>query len=123
MNMALKRVHTAAPVGAQGGADPRARLFRCAAPLSRLRYRFSNGAIDLIAIRSCDFDADALPRGRFLKPLALGILCVLLQPCRSARTPIGVRDRRLGELIQRLSVWLLREIIALTDDERDGGGS
>jgi hypothetical protein len=74
MNMALKRVHTAAPVGAQGGADPRARLFLSAAPLSRLQYRFSNGAIDLIAIRSCDFDADALARGAFLKPLALGIL-------------------------------------------------
>jgi hypothetical protein len=33
------------------------------------------------------------------------------------------RDRRLGEVVQRLSVRLLREIIALIDDERDGGGT
>src|SRR3954471_3613361 len=31
---------------------------------SRLRYRFSNGAIGLIAIRSCDFDAECLTARR-----------------------------------------------------------
>src|SRR5437763_65865 len=89
MNMALKRVHTAAPVGAQGGADPRARLFLCAAPLSRLQYRFGIGAIDLIAIRSCDFDADAYRAAVFSSRLRSASSAFFCGPCRSARTPTG----------------------------------
>jgi hypothetical protein len=122
MNMALKRVHTAAPVGAQGGADPPARLFLCAAPLSRLQYRFSNGAIDLIAIRSCDFDADAFRAAVFSSRLRSASSAFSCGPAAAHARRSG-RDRRLGEVVQRLSVRLLREIIAFTDDERDGGGS